>query len=247
MSETPRTRRRRLPALVLALLGVAAATGGTIAIVADLKREPTSKEIKQAGAKEIATRWQNLKVAAIFPPTLDVTVSVVNYSAVTTVDPLQAIRRAAVAPPAGCAEAFDRKIADILVKHGCRTALRATYVDASGTMATTLGIAVMPGTDAATRADTAIGAEDEKAGVRTLPVRGTVAAGFGDGNRRQFHETGNDTPYLFFRSSGWLVARDRVKSAHMAETFQFADTALGRVMRNFGDTEAPCRRQEVQC
>ncbi|MFI0452874.1 hypothetical protein [Actinomadura sp. 6N118] len=237
----------------MALLGVAAVTGGVIAIVADLNRKPTRTEVKEAGTKEIATRWQNLKVGEIFPATLEVAPSATSttgeagVSTVTKVDPLQAIRRAGVAPPAGCAEAFDRKIADVLVKHGCRTVLRATYVDASGTMATTLGIAVMSGSDAAGRANTAIGSEDEKAGVRTVLVRGTVTEGFGDGDRRQFQGLTNGTPYLFFRSSGWLVARDRVKPALMAETFQFADTALAKVMRHFSDVEAPCERKEVQC
>ncbi|MFG2005927.1 hypothetical protein ACGFNU_42935 [Spirillospora sp. NPDC048911] len=238
-------------AFSLALLGLAAIIGGSVAIVADLTREPTRTEIKEAGAKEIAIRWQNLKVADIFPPTFEhgpIYAGTPSWAEGGRNDtPVQRIRRVAVVPAAPCGDAFDPKVAEALGRHGCRASLRATYVDATGTMATTLGVAVMADEDAASNAYSALGSLRDREGVRAVPAAGTGTERFDDTRRRFFHVGTNQTPYLFFRTSGWLLDRGRVDRNRMLETFPFADVALGRVMRRFSTMDAPCQRKDIAC
>ncbi|MBO2455139.1 hypothetical protein J4573_49195 [Actinomadura barringtoniae] len=247
-------RPRRLLAAALAALGLASIIGGGTAIAADITRKPTAKERDKAGEKEIATRWRRLNAAEIFPTSFEPGLAT-QYAAVNgnEKDPLLRSQRAGIAAPAPCAEALDPKLAAVALKHGCSQVLRATYVDSSGTMATTLGIAVMPDSRAVDRAegafDSALGtnAAKERFGVRVVAFPGTPARNFADANRQDFFEGSNGTPYLFFRSSGWLVARGHVDRDRVTETFGFADTALGKVIHTFSLIEAPCKRKDVRC
>ncbi|WP_327119070.1 hypothetical protein OHB12_12325 [Nocardia sp. NBC_01730] len=87
-----------------------------------------------------AVAWHNLTSDQIFPDYLtDISIG----------DHLQGWSRQSIANETSCAEAFSRDFAAKLAGAGCKTALRATYVDMGGTMAATLGVAVVDSYQAA--------------------------------------------------------------------------------------------------
>ncbi|HZE32831.1 MAG TPA: hypothetical protein VE198_15510 [Actinoallomurus sp.] len=233
--------------------GVLSIVGGGVAIGADLTRKPTANEVTAAGHKEIASRWRALKAGEIFPARADETWSYSSVQESATTTPTWSALRVGIAPGVSCAEGFDRPLADVLVKHGCRTVLRATYVDASGTLVTTLGVAVMPDAkragDAETDFSSSLGVHGvkERYGVRAVSFPGTAAAGFGDSLRQDFSYEENHTPYLFFRSSGWITGRATPVTTVVVNTFAFARVALDKVVLRLADTVEPCERRGVEC
>ena len=249
--ENDRPRRPLILIILLAVSGVLSIVGGGVAIGADLTRKPTANEIVAAGHKEIASRWRALTAGEIFPARADATVS---YGSVSDSSaPTWSALRVGIAPAVSCAEGFDHPLADVLVKHGCRTVLRATYADASGTLVTTLGIAVMPDAERADAAETdfiaSLGAHavKERYGVRAVSFPGTVAAGFGDSLRQDLSHENSHTPYLFFRSSGWATDRATPVKTVVVNTFAFARVVLAKVILNFAATMEPCKRRGVEC
>ncbi|MFD0692292.1 hypothetical protein [Actinomadura fibrosa] len=231
---------------MLAVAGVAAVAGGGAAIAVELNRSPSASQVRAAGQKELAERWRLMDAGEIFPARIESTEKTGGVATRVAV-------RVGIAPAASCAEGFDRKLANVLVAHGCRTVLRATYVDAGGTLATTLGIAVMPDTGRASAAEGDFGtrlggdAVRERYGVRALAFAGTVVRDFDDSGRQDFWFGSNGTPYLFFRSSGWTTGRGGRVRPILADTFAFADTALNRVTQGFAVTDEPCDRKGVRC
>jgi hypothetical protein len=243
---SPIPRPPLIAVIAAAVLGLAAVAGGVSAIAYDLTREPTEAEKTAAAATEITSRWRALKASEIFPARFEQRVR--KGSGV-----LRTAIRVGIAPEASCGKAFDAPVARILDKHGCRTALRVTYVDGSGTLATTLGIAVMPDADRATKAEgefgSALGSKGVKDtyGVHTVPFPGTATASFEDSRRRAFHLTSNFTPYLFFRSSGWLADRPGLDKADIVETFAFAEETMQAVMAPFITGDDVCAKRSVRC
>lgn len=248
------TRRAGPPLLLIiavAVLGLGALAGGVVPIAVDLTRKPTDAEIRAAGVKELAGRWRILTAGEIFPGRVEVRA---RDRFMKEMDPpAWTAVRAGIAPEASCAAAFDAALAKVLAKHGCRTALRATYLDGSGTLAATVGIAVMPDTRRASQAEGDFGATlgvhgvKERYGVRAVPVPGTAAAAFSDRRRRSFWLDTNGTPYLFFRSSGWLADRGGPPPAATDETFRFAGAALDRIAQTFAANADVCERRGVRC
>jgi hypothetical protein len=235
----------------LAVAGVLGIVGGGVAIRAHLTRKPTAGEIAAAGHKEIAARWRALTAGEIFPTRADETSSA--GSVIDSMAPTLSALRVGIAPAVSCAEGFDHPLAEVLVKHGCRTVLRATYVDASGTLVTTLGVAVMPDAERADDAETDFSASlgvhgaEERYGVRAVPFPGTVAAGFGDSLRQDFSYENSHTPYLFFRSSGWATDRATHVETVVVNTFAFARVALDKAILRLAATNEPCERRGVKC
>jgi hypothetical protein len=245
-----RSKRRIAVGVSLAVLGLAAVAGGAVPIGWHLVREPTRAEIEAAGEKEIAARWRTLTAAQIFPAKVS-TPGKDGYG--KRVSPAFGATRVGIAPAAACEETFDAPLARILVKHGCRTVLRATYVDDSGTLAATIGVAVMPSRARANSAEADAGAGlgahvvKERYGVRVAEFPGTAAAGFRDSLRRDFWLDTNGTPYMVFRSSGWLVSRGRPAQEQVMERFYFAQSVSSAIRRTLGPQDQPCRTKGVRC
>ncbi|TDD65055.1 hypothetical protein [Actinomadura rubrisoli] len=217
--------------------------GGSVAVGVEVNRGPTAKQIDAAGRKEFALRWRTLGAGEVFPARVD-------GPAGMSKTPAWTATRVGIAPAASCAEGFDRPIADALVKHGCRAVLRATYVDGTGTLVTTLGVAVMPDPGQASGAEagfpSSVG-DNKRYGVRAVTFPGTVAGKFRDPLRQDFYFAANGTPYLFFRSSGWIADRGARVGTVLADTFAFARTALDQVILRFAETTEPCERRGVRC
>ncbi|MFI0353584.1 hypothetical protein [Actinomadura sp. 9N407] len=240
----PIPRPPLIAVIAAAVLGLAAVAGGVSAIAYDLTREPTEAEKKTAAKIESSTRWRGLKAAEIFPARFDQ-----RASEESTPGVLWSGVRAGIAPESSCEAAFDAPMAKILAEHGCRATLRATYVDGSGTLVATFGIAVLPDADRAMKAEAALSSKavKEKYGVRAVSFPGTVTAPFDDHRRQAFDLTSNTTPYLFFRSSGWLADRGDPEQANTVETFRFAETTMQKIMTPFLPGGDVCGKRGVRC
>lgn len=247
--QDDRPRRSWVLIILLAVSGVLGVVVGGVELGADLTRKPTANEIEAAGRKEMALRWRALKAGEIFPARVNATESGGAIRESTTATAL----RVGIAPGVSCSEGFDRPLAKVLVEHGCRTVLRATYVDSSGTLLTTLGVAVMPDAGRASDAETdfhtslSVDQNEGRYGVRAVSFPGTVAEGFGDSLRQDFSYEANGTPYLFFRSSGWMTDRATPVRPVVTDTFAFAETTLDELLLRFTETTAPCERRGVRC
>lgn len=107
-------------------------------------------------------------------------------------------RRVGVAPPADCAEAVDRASAARLERAGCKRILRATYVDATGSMLMTVGVA-----EFSRKAPPVTGAPPR---VRAVAFPRTIADRFTDKARirTEAHVSG---PHLVMVATGYADGR----------------------------------------
>jgi hypothetical protein len=246
-----RTRRwgRIIALTTLSLLGLGALGAGGAALGLELTRKPTAAEIDAAGTKELANRWRIRPAGEIFPPTIDYTVTA--FDTDNKSDVKVKARRVGIPETTGCAAAMDEKAAAILTKHGCREVLRATYVDASGTLVTTVGIAVLPNRDQSSGAETDFAtvrseAGGYKYGLRAAGLSGTITERFGDRQRQELWLANNGTPYLFFRTSGWVDGRTTIRRG-LTESFDFATPVSDHMIATFVPAEAPCKARGVRC
>ncbi|MFD7067329.1 hypothetical protein ACFV97_08835 [Streptomyces sp. NPDC059913] len=121
--------------------------------------------------------------------------------------------RLAVAPDSGCGPALDPLLARALGPAGCERLVRATYVDATTSSVTTVGIVFTEGDAAAMKALGARFADqrlDRRTDLmpRTYPVKGTAAAGFGDRQRASWSvHVLTEVPAVVFAVSGFADGR----------------------------------------
>ncbi|MFC4905821.1 hypothetical protein [Actinomadura gamaensis] len=240
-----RPRRSRAAIALLLLFGLAAIAGGGTAIGYQLTRKPTQAEIDKAGAKEVATRWQRLPAADLFPKQFvfgqqsDPSGSIVQ------------VRRVGIAKPTPCAETVDKSVAAILAKHRCETMLRATYLDPSGLRVVTVGVAVFPDTSSSDDASTDInglgGGKSPGAGLHIATFPGTTVEKYDDASRQKFEEYTNHTPYLYLRAEGPLLSQGALKPGELVN-LQFAPDLVDRIMAKLADDGDPClRKKDVRC
>jgi hypothetical protein len=202
----------------IGLVGLAAAAVGIAHRL--LPRQFTPAQQRQIIGWEIARRWRVLPAGKIFPASVSYTVpaNALDGPAGLT---LQA-QRLGISPPESCSSALGAAAASVLDRSGCSAVLRATYVDASGSMVATVAVAVLPAGTAAGRVVTDLrSAAGGAAGlVQTFPVPGTAAAGFGD-NERQLPEVAAAGPYVIMSTAGFTddrgeqVAQDHYVRAEM--------------------------------
>ncbi|MFE4536103.1 hypothetical protein ACFRKB_13630 [Streptomyces scopuliridis] len=121
--------------------------------------------------------------------------------------------RIGVAPDSGCAGTLDPLLLGTLRPVGCARVLRATYVDATSSNVTTVGL-VFTQADALAmdtlRSRFHDESLDERADLmpRTFPVKGTVAGGFGDAQRASWTvNVLTEAPVVVFAVSGFADGR----------------------------------------
>jgi hypothetical protein len=235
-----RARRRgwQTPLLVLlTLAGVAGLVVGGFTLYKELSRPATAAEAAAAGRTEIATRWQRLPAGQLFPASI---------SYLSPGKQQTTALRVGIAPATSCAAALDPAAAAIVRGRGCRTVLRATYADASGSLAVTVGIAVMPGTAAAQSAVSELTIQPGHAGVRVASFPGTRVAGYGDAQRGWFHAATGNGPYAFFYAAGFADGRRGTGDLTSAPQ-HLGSGVLTRLMAVFTGGEPPCSRADIRC
>jgi hypothetical protein len=202
---------RRLLAGTALLAGLAGLAVAALGIAHNLlPRQFTVAQRRQIMAWELDRRWRSLPAGAIFPAKVSYTVPGVDLNSNSNLQ-LQA-RLLTIGPTTGCVAAVTGSAAEVLSKHGCTAAMRATYVDSSGALVATLMVAVLPSTVAqqAVTQELTGSAAISPTLVRTLRVPGTPAAGFGN-VQRQLTQAAGAGPYLILSTAGFADGRHRVR------------------------------------
>jgi hypothetical protein len=221
-----------------------------VAVGHELTRKPTAKELELARAAELGSRWRNLDAGEIFPATVEYPLGL--RVELRKTDRKPRAHRIGIAPASGCTAALDRKAADILTRHHCRAMLRATYVDESGTLVATIGVAVMPSAKDAADAEADFssigGTSTDRYGLLTVRFPKTAAERFSAGQRQVLALSQARTPYVFFRASGWADGRRTLKENDRREDmFEFARQITIEVVDRFMAADDPCRTRSVRC
>ncbi|MEV4757795.1 hypothetical protein AB0J86_22140 [Micromonospora sp. NPDC049559] len=194
-------RGRRVVGILLMVLGICPvlAGGGVVAQAISNSRV----QIANDDFKPLA--WHNLPADKVFPDHFGM------FEGTWS--------RQGIDPVATCDKApVSADLAEAVNQHGCRSVLRATYVDESGTLVTTIGILVL-----GSNADTKPLIERFRPGagykgqpLRAYPVPGTPAAGWKDANRAGYDIVGYDLdlyeqPYVILATMGYADGRKVAK------------------------------------
>ncbi|GII93053.1 hypothetical protein [Sinosporangium siamense] len=244
--ELERGIRLRTAFLLLmgTILAVAASNVllGLVGGIAESRARPlTSAEREEYVRQDIARRWRAWPAALVFPEEVE-------YIGLERAQ--QYARRIGIAPETACTNAVDPQVATAFEEHGCRTMLRATYVDQSGTFVMTVGVAVMEDEEARTSAS-ALLPVDDRVGVRPVAFPGTVADLFGAAQRQRTGWVGAG-PYLVFSTAGYTDGRTREavpphESLH-SELWPTAQSVAARIARSLGQPpDVPRCTQGNEC
>ena len=197
-----------IAALVLGVAGLAVALTGVAFQL--LPRQFSAEQQRQITDWEVGKRWRTMPAGKIFPASLHYELSQalgVDLNLQLTAD------RIGIASQASCAAATDpAAVGAALARNGCEAMLRATYVDGTDSYVITVGVAAMPGSaqvNAAKRELAGVVGGSNGAGVRTVPVAGSLAAAFTDA-RRQLSGSMPAGPYLVFYAIGYTDGRPSV-------------------------------------
>lgn len=238
---SPRAQRRRPRRVVFVALVAAGAVliaGGGAALFRELTRSATPAEAKAALQQEIATRWERLPAGKIFPATI-------RYQDAEG-NPMLA-RLVGIAPPASCRAALEPAGYRLVRGLGCATMLRATYVDQSGALAITVGIAVLRSPAAARQAASIVLSLAPGDGLHALTFGGTIADQFGDAARGvQGGLPGGRYAFLFTAgfTDGQPSTAATQEQAELQSFGNSVDTGLQVVLTGHGN---PCRMKDIKC
>ena len=205
-------RRARLTAfgslLTAGMIGLAFSAVGLAHQL--LPRQFTVAQRRAISAWEVERRWRAFPAGKIFPASVPyyLAPNLVNANSGLTLN----ARLLGISPETSCARAASGKAVRVLRMHGCSDALRATYVDASGSLVATVAVAVLPSTAAAR----AVVSEFSGSGarhaepVRALAIARTAAAGFGAA-QRELSYTARAESYVIMATAGFADDRGPVR------------------------------------
>ena len=214
--QVPSRSRHRLgwTAVVLllgiSLCGLAASAVGVAHEV--LPRRFTAAQQQRIMTWEMTRRWRALTAGKLFPARMAYSVP---GTALNSIHGLSLdAQRLAIAPQSSCTAAVSAAAAAVLAASHCTAVLRATYVDSSGSLVATVGIAVLPNSAAAMTAARELSAPHGglALGLRALPVKGTAASTFRD-RQRQLMYAESDGPYVILSTAGFTDGRHHVRLA----------------------------------
>jgi hypothetical protein len=229
---------RLLSLVVLAVLGLAGMVGGGVALSKELTRKATKAEATAALAQEIAGRWQRLPAGKIFPARI----SYLNALA----DPATA-RLVGIAPPASCRLSLAPAAFQRIRSLGCTVMLRATYVDAAGTLAATVGIAVMRSEVAASTALADLAPMRGSAVLDTISFSGTIANDFGNAERGANGMEQLSSPYLFLYTAGYTDGLPGTAARANPELAPFGSGILNPLETVLNGSPNPCTMKDIRC
>ncbi|MCT9932555.1 hypothetical protein N5079_20350 [Planotetraspora sp. A-T 1434] len=225
----------RFRSIFLTVMGVVLAVAaanvllGSIGLLQETRSRPlTDAERAKYVAEDVARRWHAWPVGMVFPEE-------VQYTGLARAQ--QYARRVGVAPEAACAATVDSPVASALREQGCRTMLRATYVDQTSTFAITVGVAVLKDEEARMGAAAKLPVDD-RVGVRPVAFPGTVTDMFGAAQRQRTAWVGAG-PYIVFSTVGYADGRTRDSVAQEellnSEMWPVAESVAGRIARSLGE------------
>lgn len=228
-------RGLRFRSAYLTIMGVVLAVAavnvllGSVGLLQEHRSRPlTEAERASYVAQDVARRWRAWPAGMVFPEELP-------YTALGRTP--QYARRVGIAPEAPCSSVVDSPVASVLRAHGCRTMLRATYVDQTSTFAVTVGVAVLPSERARTEAASDLPVDD-RVGVRPVAFPGTVTDTFGAAQRQRTGWIGAG-PYIVFSTVGYTDGRTRasvpLEEQVNSEMWPVAETVAGRIARALGE------------
>jgi len=220
-----RGSRRWFAAVVALVFGVAGLALSLAGVAFQLlPRQFTAQQRQQISDWEAGKRWRTLSAGDIFPASL-------TYDPPTSLSDDPGLRltasRIGIARQASCAAATDKTVGPVLTRNGCEAMLRATYVDGTDSYVITVGVAAMPGLAQVKAAERELAGAggSTAAGVKTVPVAGSLAAAFTNGRRQLFASTPAG-PYIVFYTIGYTDDRPHVPVT--ADTYADAEmTAAG--------------------
>lgn len=184
-----------------------------------LPRRFTPAQRRAISAWEMERRWRDLPAGEIFPAT--VSYELPSYDLGATSNLVLDARRLGISPAAKCSSAATGTAVRVLSDQRCSGALRATYVDSSGSMVATVTVAVLPSTSAADDVISALpGSSTDRMVIRALSIAGTPAAGFDDDDR-QLSRTEAVGPYVIMVTVGFSDGRH-----HMRLTDPYVNTEM---------------------
>lgn len=207
-------RRGRLTAfgalLTAGLIGLAVSAVGIAHQL--LPRQFTVAQQRAISAWEVQRRWRALPAGKIFPGSVPyrLSPSLLNASVGLALH----ARLLGISPATNCGRAVSGMAIQLLRDHGCSDAMRATYVDASGSLVATVAVAVLPSSTAAGAVVSGLssGGASNPDLVRALAVARTPAAGFGAAQRQLSYATGAES-YVIMATAGFADDRRRVHLA----------------------------------
>ncbi|MFE2091273.1 hypothetical protein [Streptomyces sp. NPDC059460] len=248
--ETPAettTRLRPVPArhpartvaaaacVVLGLGLIGGAVTGTY-LTSESSADPGARDPYVTGR----TAWRDIPVDTLFPRTLKG----------EGAGPGGADRvwtRIGVAPDSGCTSGLDPLLLKTLRPVGCERLLRATYADATSSSVTTVGMVFTEGGADAMRALSTRFTDqhlDTRTDLmpRTYAVKGTAAAGFGNGQRATWTvHVLTEVPVVVFAVSGFADGRTVTDPQPVADalaadsTTAVAQAGLGHEAKGIAD------------
>jgi hypothetical protein len=223
--------------IALIVLGIAGVGGGGAALALNLTKKATKADIAAALAHEIATRWQRLPAGKIFPDNVSYQSAQGNSSTAS---------RVGIAPAIPCQSALEPVLGRQLRNLGCVTMLRATYLDASGTLAATVGIAVMSSAANASRADAGLTPMEPSAGLHVVPFAGTMANKLSDADRGT---AGADVsgPYIFIYTAGYTDGMPGKAARPNPELEALGTGIVARLQTILTGHPNPCTMKDIRC
>jgi hypothetical protein len=192
--------------LAVGLCGLAVAAVGVVHQV--LPRQFTVRQQRQIMTWEMTRRWRALSAGQMFPATLEYPLSAESVEGGKTLE-LRA-RRLGIGRQSRCASAVSASAARVLAAHQCTALLQATYLDSSGSMIVTVGIAILPDSSAAAAAASQLSAPGSglKLAMNALAIAGTPSARFRD-RQRQMSLAMAAGPYVIMSTAGFTDGRPR--------------------------------------
>jgi hypothetical protein len=173
-----------------------------------LPRQFTPAQRQKIATWEMTRRWRALPAGKIFPVAVSYQLAGSAFYGQHGVE--LSARRVSIDTSTSCAASLSTTASKVLTHHGCAAVLRATYVDASGSLVATVGVAVLPDSGAAQAVLKILGHHASAEPLRALKAPGTLAGKFRD-PQRQLSKVAQAGPYVVFSTAGFADGRPRVK------------------------------------
>ncbi|GGS64997.1 hypothetical protein GCM10010156_24890 [Planobispora rosea] len=222
-----RTAFLLLTGIILAVATTAVLSGAVGLLRETASRPLTAEEQNRYVQQDVARRWRTWPTTLVFPQELE-------YVGLTRTR--QYAQRIGIAPEVPCRAGTDAAVGSVLIENGCRTLLRATYVDETSTFVVTVGVAVMEDAEKR-RAAAGQLAVDDRVGVRPVAFPGTASELFGAAQRQRNAWVGVG-PYIVFSTAGYADGRTRAAVAPEeithSELWPTAQSVAGRIAHALG-------------